>query len=221
MLSGVLGMLIAAGAAAADMIELRYQDQDPGSAAYLTRVLVTATWLRIDDGDDQGDYVLLDRRIGDLYNVVHSQRTLMHLRSRALPDRPAGYRGLQARIEAVRPGTERISLFLGAEPCSQSMVAPGLWPDAAKALGEYRKALAYTQWQTWRNTPEEMRQACDLPYHVWDAAMVPAAGLPLEERDYEGRTRTLLEQDSRPEQPGLFTLPQGYLEIAPPDAGPS
>lgn len=60
--------------AAATMSELNYQDADPGTAAYRTRILVTPDYLRMDTGNDNGDFVLLKRSSGELLNVIRSEQ---------------------------------------------------------------------------------------------------------------------------------------------------
>lgn len=198
---------------AADMTVLHYRDQDPGRPSYATRILITPKHVRVDNGQDRGDYVLLDRKTGEMTNVLHDTRTRMRIRNKPLPEdaRPSWH--AQERIEEVRPGTRRITISANGKVCSQSVVAENLLPDAAKALAEYNAALAWTQYQTYQNMPDDMRQDCDLVHHVWETGLALRHGLPIEERDYEGRTRLLEKQGREKLNAGLFKLPAGYTVV--------
>ena len=65
---------------------LVWQEQEPGIAPYPNRMLITADHLRSDDGEDDGDYLLFDRRAGILYTVSHDRRTLLVMKADPLPD---------------------------------------------------------------------------------------------------------------------------------------
>lgn len=197
---------------AADMIELRYLDQDSGDAPYQTRILITDRYVRLDDGSDGADFILLDRKSRTLTNVIHEQKMLMRMSRKPLPVHV--YKA-EEKITPVRSGTSRIQIFSDGALCSETVAAKKLLPEAAAALAEYKSALAYTQWQTYQNTPAEIRQACDLVHHVWGAARSLAHGLPLEERDYSGRTRQLLSTARKPAQSSLFKLPGHYVVMQP------
>ena len=56
-------------------------------------------------------------------------------------------------------------------------------------MAELKSILAATQYRMWQDSPREMQHDCDLANQVWDSATVLKLGLPLEEREYSGRTR--------------------------------
>jgi hypothetical protein len=213
-----LALSFAQSCLAADMVVLNYRDQDPGAPSYTTRILITPQFLRVDDGRDAADFVLLKRKTGELTNVLHSMKTNMRIRSKPLPvaARPA-WRA-EERVEEMRPGTNRVTVLANGKVCSQTVVAEKLLPEAAKALAQYMAALAWTQYQTYQNTATDMRQDCDLVHHVWDTGLALSHGLPIEERDYAGRSRQLEKHGREKRRPGLFKLPAGYAVIyATPD----
>jgi hypothetical protein len=208
-------LLVAGTAQAADMTVLRYLDQDAGDPSYVTRILVTADFLRMDGGEDGGDFILLDRRTRRVFNVLHDARMTMQFVPGKLPDRPQPWK---ARL-AAQPGaagTLRYRLSVGEALCSEGSVAPRAAPDAARALGELKGVLAATQYRVWRDTPREMQHDCDLANLVWDAGAVPGLGLPLEEREFSGKTRRIESQASEPVRPELFHVPDGYAVVHAP-----
>jgi hypothetical protein len=156
--------------------------------------------------------------------VLHDPKILMRMANRPLPgSRPLAYT-VEEKVLPVRAGTVRVQIFADGKLCSETVSAKGLLPDAARALAEFKSALAYTQLQTFRNTPEELRQPCDLAHHVWEGGRGLAYGLPLEERDYAGRVRRLSGNAMKNLDSALFVLPTGYIAMQPPEAdqaGPS
>ena len=199
------------------MTELRYLDQDPGDAPYLTRILVTDQFMRLDDGNDDGDFVLLERKTGIVINVLHGQQMQMRIRYKALPVAARSAKNVQHKTQVVNAGTVRAQIFAGGEMCSETVSARDLLPDVARALAQYKSVLAYTQWQTWLGMPPELQHVCDLVIHASHANSALKYGLPLEERDYSGRTRQLQEHGKKPYQPPLFKLPAGYMVMQPPE----
>lgn len=210
------GLLFAAGVAhAADMTVVRYVDQDAGDAPYATRLLVTADYLRMDGGDDEGDFVLLDRRRREVLNVMRDAGLVMVFASGALPAKPARW---QAKLDTSMgaPGTERYRLSVDGVACSEGIVAPRAAPDVAKAMGELKRVLATTQHRVWRDSPPDMQHDCDLANQVWESGAVTGIGLPLEEREFTGRTRRFETQSTEPLRPELFRVPAGLPALNAP-----
>mgnify|MGYP001765115216 CR=1 FL=1 len=213
-----LGLLLASlGVEAAQMTELRYQDQDAGGEPYATRFLMTDRYLRMDSGGDNDDFVLFDRKTRQAVNVLHGQRILMYMRNKPLPStRPFEYK-VEEIVTPVNKSTVRVLIRAANNTCSESVAAKGLLPDAVRALTEFKAALAYTQWQTYSGTPEDLRQVCDLVHHVWESGRALSYGLPIEERDYSGKVRMFSGHQARRLKPALFRLPKGYVEMQPPE----
>lgn len=202
-------------ASAADMTVVRYLDQDPGDVAYITRILVTPDFLRMDGGEDEGDFVLLDRRQRQVINVMHGNNLAMVFTPGALPPRPASWTP-RLDMQAAAPGTQRYSLTVDGVVCIEGIVARQAAPDAARALAELKAVLAATQYRMWQETPAEMQHDCDLANQVWESDAILRLGLPLEEREFTGRTRQFESETRQPLQPGLFRVPQGMAVINAP-----
>ena len=215
-IAGVL-LLMSLNAQAAGMLELRYLDQDAGTEPYLTRILISDRFMRLDGGKDSGDFVLFDRKSRQVVNVLHDQKILMRMHNRPLPrTRPQDYK-LDEKTTPVKKGALRIQVYADGKLCSETVSAKGLQPGAVRALSEYKSALAYTQLQTYLNTPADLRQPCDLAHHVWEGGRALSYGLPIEERDYEGRVRQFSGSAMKRLNPALFKLPRGYVTMQPPE----
>jgi hypothetical protein len=207
--------LLGAGAAqAADMIVLRYNDQDPGDAPYLTRILVTPDFMRMDSGEDGGDFVLLDRSQRKVINVMRDNRLAMVFTPGTVPPKPIGWKP-RLDTHKVTRGSQRFRLAVNGRVCSEGVAARRA-PDVARAMAELKAILAATQYRVWRDSPREMQNDCDLANLVWEAGATLKLGLPLEERDFSGRTRQLESESSQILQPELFRVPDGLTAINAP-----
>lgn len=206
LLGGLL--LLSAAVQAADMTELRYVEQDPGDPPYVTRLLVTPAFMRMDSGEAGGDFVLLDRRKKKVYNVMSGSGMVMAFSPGTLPAPPVGW---QVRLE-TRPaaaGTRHYRLMANQSVCSEGRLAPRAAPDAARALAELKSVLALTQYRVWQAAPRELQTECDLANQVWGFDRLLKAGLPLEETEAGGRIRQFESERRLPLDPALFRLPDG------------
>lgn len=215
-MKALLGLLLlGAGVAhAADMAVVRYVDQDPGDPPYLTRILVTSDFMRMDSGEDGGDFVLLDRRQRKVINVMRDNQLAMVFTSGTVPPKPTGWKSRLDTRKAAH-GSQRFSLAVSGVVCSEG-VAVRRAPDAARAMAELKAILAATQYRVWEASPRELQHDCDLANMVWASGATLELGLPLEEREFSGRTRKLESESSQPLQPELFRVPDGLTAINAP-----
>lgn len=205
LLLGCLGM---GSVQAADMTELRYRDQDPGTAAYLTRILVTPDFMRMDGGDDGGDFFLLDRRQRKLINVMSDNKVALVFKPGKVPAKPKAWRP-RLETRAAAPGTTGFTLSVKDVVCSEGVAARKAAPDAARAMAEMKSVLAGMQYRVWNETLPSMQHDCDLANHVWESGTTLKLGLPLQERDFTGRTRVFESETRLPLNPQLFRVPAG------------
>ena len=206
--------LCAGFAHAADMTVLRYVDQDPGGPPYATRILVTPDFLRMDSGEDAGDFTLLDRRRRLVINVSRDSRLAMVFAPGALPSKPAGW---NPRLDAGKAerGGRRFTLTVKGVVCSEGIAIRHAM-DAARAMAEMKSILAATQYRVWKASPRDLQHDCDLANQVWNPDTTLMLGLPLEEREFTGRSRTFESETVQPVNPGLFRVPDGMRTVDAP-----
>lgn len=210
-----LGLLGLGTAHAADMIALRYVDQDPGDPPSLTRILVTPDFMRMDGGEDDGDFVLLDRRRRVIFNVMRANSMAMLFSPEKRPPKPADWKPKLA-VRASAPGTQAFTLTVNGVVCSEGVAARRAAPDAARAMAELKTVLAAMQYRVWKESPAAMQHRCDLANQVWESGTTLKLGLPLEEREFTGRTRKLESETRQPLQPELFRVPDGLAVVDAP-----
>jgi hypothetical protein len=197
------------------MLTLRFVDQDPGDPPYATRILVTPDFMRMDGGEDEGDFVLLDRHQRQVINVMRDSKLAMVFTPGMLPSKPANWQARLATLPGA-PGTRRFSLTVNGIVCSEGVAASGAAPDAARAMAELKAILAANQYRVWQETPPELQHDCDLAHLVWELGSTLSLGLPLEEREFSGKTRRFDSQSNEPLRPELFRVPEGTAAINAP-----
>lgn len=213
-----LALLLGASLAQAeDMIEIRYREQDPGDTPFLTRILVTPQFLRMDSGEAEDDFVLLDRQQHQLFNVLRGSNVAMLFKPGTLPPRPAAWKVVNT-VQPAAQGTQRYALQVNGTLCAEGKVAKAAHPDAALALTEMKTVLAATQYGVWMASPPELQHDCDLANLVWEFGTALELGLPLEEEEFTGRRRELEFEGRVPLQSALFKLPDGMPVMAAPTA---
>ena len=215
LLLGPAMMQVAAASPLQAVTELRYLDQDAGDPSYLTRILVTPDFMRMDDGQDDGDFILLDRKQRRLINVMRGNNLAMVFTPGKVPAEPEFWKPELTSHPAAK-GTRRFRLVLNGMTCLEGVAAERAAPDAAQAMAEMKAVLAFTQYRMWRNSPAEMQHDCDLANQVWAFESVFQLGLPLEERDFRGRTRQFESEISIPLNPALFLVPKGMSLVDAP-----
>ena len=216
LMAGLLSAL-ATGAAAESASLLVYQVWEQGTEPYVSRVIVTDDYLRLDEGADEGGYTLFDRRQEILYNVSPDDRSVLVMEHSV----PVGEQnqGLilqeEVKVDAKAPTVagqqpKNVRLMANGELCAELVVIEGVMQDAVDALSELKLALARIQAATLQAMPLDMRTPCDLAANVYAADRSLRFGLPLQERS-EGRSQSLV--DFRPDyevDEGLLALPQDF-----------
>ncbi len=218
MLWGLAGTSMAADRLTATRLD--YRERETGVDPYPVRILVTPAFLRSDDGDDAGDFLLLDRHSRRLYSVSRDNHEIL-----VVEPPPARLTDARRRPPAMEMKVERdpaapaiaghavasFRLQAGGKVCDRGAVALGLLPDAVQALREYRAVLAGRQFRDWFKTPAEFRTPCFLASYIYGIARDLDYGLPLQERRWDGRDRILVDFRSGVQVPaGLFRLPPGF-----------
>lgn len=212
----LLWLLLAQSAWAATMLELDYRDRDPGAPAYLTRMLVTKDYLRLDNGKDDDDYLILDRATGRISSVVRDDRRITVIDAAPVKlAKPADWHVKETVEPLPRRGehARQVSLYVNGTLCSRTVAIQGALPDAVAAMGEYLTTLAATQARTYRETPSDTRDPCDLAQYVLEAGRELKYGLPLEQVSSNGRSRHLLGYRKVELKPGLFRLPADFRRV--------
>jgi hypothetical protein len=222
----LLTMLPAANSLAEEVAAtlMLFREQEPAiPEPYDSRMLLTADYLRMDDGIDDGDFALLDRNSETIYSVSHDDRRILVVPRRAIEI--AAPQPFRHDVEELDAGgvpdvdgkpVRRYYLFTNGMRCLEIYSVEGFLEDARQALAQFAEILAGEHARTVHLTPEEYRQNCDLANNVFVPARHLDKGFPVRQKDFTGRSRYLVTtQDGVKVDSSLFELPTDYQRFMP------
>jgi len=201
---------------------LVYQVQEPGVDPYKSRIIITDEYIRLDDNDDGNDFVLVNRKDKTVYSVSDDNDSILVVKHRPVTLKAP----IELYPETVRKTDENAPKIDGrelvhyifkinGEACQDATIAEGLLIEATAAIAEYRHILAGQHATTFKSTPADLQNACDMAMHIFQPDRYLKFGLPVEERDYTGYKRSLIDFDDAYEvNPALFTLPAEYKQFS-------
>lgn len=208
-----------AGTVRADL--LWYDEQEPGTEVYPVRIIVSRGFVRIDDDDDDGDFVLLDRATFDLYTVTHDERSILEIPYRHLEPRLPEDLRLDAAIDrddkapavAGEPAL-LVSLSANGDTCYRVAAVPGLLEEAVAGLADYARVLGNRQFGNLGTVPVDRQTPCFLARYVYAPDRHLQHGLPVMEWDDAGYRRVLVNyRAGETVDAALFVLPEGYERL--------
>ena len=196
---------------------LVYQVWEQGIEPYISRVLVTPDYLRLDEGAAGKSYTLFDRQQEILYNVSMEERSVMvmNVTDPVPEDNDSLILQEEVKVDSQAPTVAgrqptNVRLLANGEVCNELVVIDGVMGDAVEALAELKLVLARIQAATLGTVPLSMRTPCDLAANVYAADRSLQFGLPLHERS-EGRSQSLVDFAADYEaENSLFELPQDF-----------
>jgi len=203
-------------------ILLVYQVQEPGVDPYKSRIIVTDKFIRLDDNNDGRDFVLVNRADKIVYSVSEDNDSILVVKHRPVDMKSP----IELFPETVRKPDENAPKIDGrdlvhyifkinGEACQDATIAEGLLTEATEAIAEYRQILAGQHATTFKSTPADLQNACDMAMHIFQPDRYLKFGLPVEERDYTGYQRSLIDFDDDYEvNPALFILPTEFEQFS-------
>lgn len=216
----ILLTLVACGKEADKATALYYAEQEPGGEPYRTRMIVTARYLRMDDGGETKDFLLFDRREKTLYSVSAADARILVIAPKPISiASPVALAHTLEQDAAAYPavGGKKVThyrLLTNQKPCYDLFVAEGMLPEAVQALREYRQILAGQQAATLAGMPEELQTPCDLANNIFAPVRYLDYGLPIRLDETGVRTSELVDYKTDFEAgPALFELPASYRRI--------
>ena len=203
---------------------LMFEDQDSlNEPAYMTRLLLTKDYLRMDDGDDHGDFALLDRKDGTIFSVSHEEQRTLVIRLQPVISAPP--MPLRHDIEELDAGgvpdvggnkVSRYFMFTNGTRCMEVYAVKGFYDDVNLALAAFAKTLAGQHAKGLEMTPGDATSACDLANNIFLPDRHLSKGFPIRQKDFSGRSRHLVTiKDDVKIDSSMFELPIGYERFMP------
>lgn len=199
---------------------LVYQVAEPGVDPYISRILVTPKFVRLDEGEGAQDFTLYDRTERIMYNVSHEEHSALVLNppvtTLTKPDslllEQQSDRDADAPKIAGR-APENITLLANGKVCRELVAVPGLMPEAMAGLREFHALLGRVQAATLSSMPVQMQTPCDLADNVYAPLRALDHGLPIQERSGSGQRALLDFAPAHPVDEAIFTIPAAYGQI--------
>ena len=202
---------------------LSYEEREAGTDIYPVRVLVSPGYVRLDDGYAASDYVLLDRQSKTVFSVNHEDRTILVIENQPVNTAPPPDLVLTEtrtpdteapRIEGKQP--VHVSYLANGEICYQALTVPDVMDAAVAGMAEYTTVLGERQLNNMGSVPESMQTPCFLSRYVYAPARHYRDGLPVQEWDDTGYSRTLTDFSEGETMPAaVFELPGTYERFSP------
>lgn len=197
---------------------LLFQEREIGVPPYGSRIIVTSEYLRMDDGNDQGDFLLYDRNTRNVFSVAHEDQTVFEISYHPVEIEPPIELDLvtKSEIDETAPsiGGQRplhTTFSINSKRCFDVISIAGVLDDAALALGEYATALSGEQARILHKTPVEFQDPCMLSNLIFHTAEHTRHGFPIQEWSYSGYSRELMDYRlDYPVADQLFMIPPDY-----------
>ncbi|GBE07089.1 hypothetical protein BMS3Bbin11_00545 [bacterium BMS3Bbin11] len=211
-------------AAETEVTVLMLNEQDSqNEPAYISRMLLTRDFLRLDDGDDHGNFALFDRKTGSIYSVNNEDQRILVIPLQpvlAVPPNP-----LRNDIEELDAGgvpdvdgkkVSRYYMVTNGNRCMEVYAVPGYLDDVTRALAAFARTLAGQHAKTIAAMPDLKDADCDLANNIFEPDRYLSKGFPVRQKDYAGRTRSLVSvKDKVVFDSSMFGLPEGYKRFMP------
>jgi len=196
-----------------------FVEQEEGVEPYQTRIMITPTHIRFDEGDNTGPFLLIDRNKSIAYNVNHELQTIMKLQSKSIELSPPVELKYSVNvvddlkdaptIKDIKPVHRQ--LLTNEQVCLDIISVDGLMPEAVAALKEYHLLLASDSAMTFNIMPADMHDPCAISMSTFAPTRHLEYGFPVQEWK-PGYTRNLQNYDPDFQvDPELLTLPKDYF----------
>jgi len=200
---------------------LTYMEREAGIDTYPVRILVSPDYVRYDDGYDESDYALLDRRSRTLYSVAHENASVLVIENHPSSETmPADLSLTEERIvdndAPAIAGKQplHVKYLANGTPCYQAVSVSGLMDEAVDGMAEYATALGERQLHDIQSVPDAIRTPCFLSRYAYASAQHYTHGLPLQIWDDTGYDSSLTDfRSGETVSAALFKVPDDYQSI--------
>jgi len=199
-----------------DVMSFVYEEKESGAELANVRYLVSKLFLRIDDGNLNSDFLLLDRKNKIIYNVNHDDESIMVIRSHKWTEPKFPFAVKEHRKvldDAPEVAGKKImdySKIADNKLCHQLQILPDVYAEELQAFIEYQDVLSGQQTRILHNTPEELHTPCLLVDQVYNAGSYYQIGLPIQEFHSRGYVKRLVDYRRIKVKAEWSILPAGF-----------
>lgn len=209
--------------AGSENLYLMFMEEAPETEAGPIRAIVTADYLRLDDGEGSENFILFDRKQRIIYSVARDRQQIITISEQKLDI--ASPLELKLSNEKQDDKTDVPSVGgkkpvhykfkSGDEVCYETMSVKGMLPAYGKAMSEYHEVLASDSMVTLNSMPADLHNGCDLARHTYAPNRHFKQGLPVVYWQEGGASISLLDyKEDYQADKLLFELPKGYQQFS-------
>ena len=196
--------------------EIIFEKIEPGLEPFRSRLLLSEHVLRLDDGNDQGDFILFDRSTHEIHSFNHEDQS--HMKMKSLTPESLDFK-LNFKVESnpLRDAPKvngvipvQHQFFADAQLCKKSINVKGLLPELTQVLIDYEQVIVEQGKQTLSQVPAGVRSSCYMANNYLHASDYLKAGFPLFVVDDLGRQKKLLSFHQVTKNKSIMQHPAGY-----------
>ncbi|MCK5663130.1 MAG: hypothetical protein KAI17_06570 [Thiotrichaceae bacterium] len=204
-----------------DLMEIIFEEIEPGIEPFKSRLLLGEFFLRLDDGDDQGDFLLFEGKTHEVHSFNHEEQShliMKPLTAKAL-DFTVDFKVKQEKLlDAPKVnGTSAVQhlFFADGNLCKKSINVSGFLPEVTQVLIDYGQAIVQQNSQTLSRIPNNVRSSCYMANNYLFASDYLKVGFPLFVSDDQGRQKKLLGFRQLKKHRSIMFQPPGYSVYFP------
>lgn len=202
---------------------LKFVELEPDTDPANLRVIVTADYLRMDDGEGSSNYILFDRKQQIVYSIARDTRQIISITKQEQKDVTAPFDLKLA--EAKLDDMPNVPLVGGKKPdhfqfkagdkvCFETLSVKDMLPAYVQAMQEYNEVLANDSMVTLTNIPADLHEGCDLAKHTYAPNRHFKHGLPVMFWNEAGINISLVDyKEDYQADKLLFELPKDFQQF--------
>jgi hypothetical protein len=196
-----------------------FLEKESGIDPYQTRIIVTPTVVRFDDGEGSRSYLIFDRKNRVARNVDLDNKTVLEMYAKKVKIEPPvalhytvkDLGDLQDAPKIMGKSPRHYQDLANDQLCFDVIAVDKLMPEAVEALKEFQELLASDSAVTFNSIPADMRDPCSMSMSTFAPARYLMHGFPIQQWR-PGYSRTLIDyKEHYQADPKLFVIPDGLF----------
>ena len=197
---------------------LFYDEVEQGAGSQTMRYIVNKQYLRIDNGDDNADFILFNVKAKTIYSINHEDRTILKIENHPWQQPEFNFKVVNS--DKAMQGSPMIAgkqvysyqVFADEVACTRVSLVKNMYADDMDIFYQYQQVLSGQQVATLKNTPEELHTPCFLIDQVYHSGNYYKAGLPVYIGFSRGYEKFLKDFKESKFNEKIFMKPDGYEE---------
>lgn len=199
---------------------LFYDEVEQGVGSQTMRYIINKDYLRVDNGDDKGDFILFDVRQKTIYSINHEDQTILKIENHpwTLPELDFEVKVKQQVMQnAPKISNQQVySYLVNADEitCTQVSLVKGMFAEYLPIFYKYQQVLSGQQVATLNNTPKDFHTPCFLIDQIYHSGGYYKVGLPVHISYSRGYEKFLKDFKENAFESELFIKPEEYTEYS-------